>query len=258
MTGRTAVVLCAVGLLCLLGPQILWSVTDPTGTPDRDSRSYSAERIDATHATDRALVVAEHGSAVSLSLESLWGPGSGRQYLAPNATHRALLRAIDRGSAAVDDPDVRADLRTITRDYPFVTRENATGPFHYRVRLGDGNETVTATAASNASVANATIEAAAVPLGRISAAERRTVKRIVENATADGGYEPAQGEPLPDLPMLVERDGAVYHVSEVDNGDHVGPAFPSGRYAVSMFVSMCGVVLILTGVGVSLADRYEV
>lgn len=251
---RIALLLAVLGVLCLPAPLYLGWAADATAPPPRTSGVYAADSLDPSNATDRELIVDRHGTAVALSTHQVSRRYSAGEYRAPNVTRRTLEAAMRTGSAATGDPDARADLRRIARNYTFVYDAYDDVGYH-RLRVSEDGSTVRAENVSVDRVANATVERAAVRYESLSPGERRTVDRVLANSSGDAaGYRPRVDDPFVDrLPALVRTDGTLYSVHVVAHVDDFGPGF--GGFVVGVGVAAVGVVLLVAAGVVALVAR---
>jgi hypothetical protein len=249
---KIAVLLVALGLVCLPAPIYLGWAAQATAPEPRTAQSYAAEPLDPANASDRRTIVDRHGRAVALSVHQVSDRYSAGEYRAPNATRRTLRAAMRTGTARADDSAVRADLRAIGRNATFVHDAYAGGERerYYRLRIERSGAAVRARPVTVGRVANATVERRAYRYGSLSPGARRTVDRIVRNAsTDDPGYRPRVSDPFADrLPALVRTDGTVYSLFVYGHVDDFGPGF-SG-FVRGVLVAGVGVLLCCLGGGV--------
>ncbi|KPN29805.1 hypothetical protein SY89_00523 [Halolamina pelagica] len=184
---RVALLLAVVGLLCLPAPYYLGWAAEATSPPERTSQIYAAEPINLDDASDRKRLVDAHGHEVTIADYRITAR-YGDDYRAPNATLAALVTAMREGSASVDDPDARADLREIGAANEFVrdTNDNTEPDGYYRLSVEQNGSVVRAEQVSLRPVADA-IADRAPRYATLSAGEQRTVDRIVDNSTGEGG-----------------------------------------------------------------------
>ncbi|NHX37000.1 MULTISPECIES: hypothetical protein [Halolamina] len=254
---RVALLLVVVGLLCLPAPYYLGWAAEATSPPAQSSQIYVAEPVDLDNASDRKQFVDAHGHEVALADYRITARYSD-EYRAPNATLDALVTAMREGSASVDDPDARADLRGIDAEYEFVrdTNENTEPDGYYRLTVADDGATVRAENVSDRAVANAIAERAP-RYGNLSAGEQRTVDRVLENSTGDDlGYRPRVNEPYVDqFPTAIRKGDTLYSVTVYGHVDDFGPGF--GGFVVGLGVAAVGVVLVIVGGGLYAYDRWS-
>jgi hypothetical protein len=246
---RVALLLAVVGVLCLPAPYYLGWAAEATASPAQTSQIYAAEPVDFDDVSDRKRLVDAHGDEVVLADYRIDAPYVD-DYRAPNATHDAILRAMRNGSATVDDPDARADLREIDAEYRFVrdTNDETAPDGYYRLSVEQNGSIVNAENVSLRPVADAIAERAP-HYANLSAGEQRTIDRIVENSTGDeGGYRPRVNEPSVDrLPTPIHKGDTLYSISVYGHVDDFGAGF--GGFVVGMGVAALGVVLLLIGGG---------
>ncbi|WP_128904923.1 hypothetical protein [Halorubrum amylolyticum] len=158
------------------------------------------------------------------------------------------------GSATVADDGARADLRDIADEYAFVRDTDAGTEGYYSLTVTGNGSSVRAEPVSIARVANATAERAP-RYAALSAAERRTVDPLLDNATADGeGYRPRVNDPYADrLPTAIRKGDTLYSVYTTGHVDDFGPGF--GGFVVGLGVAALGVVLVLVGGGLYASER---
>lgn len=240
---KLALVLAVVGLLCLPAPMYLGWAADATAPPPRSSQVYGAQAVDTADSDDRKLLVDRHAGDVAFSTHRVSERYSAGEFRAPNESRRTLDRAMETGSATTDDPDAKADLRAIGDEYAFVYDAYGEGPrSYYRLGVAENGSRVTAENASLDRVANATVERAAVDYASLSPGERRTVDRVLANAS--DGYRPRTDEPFADrLPALVRVEGTLYSLHVVGHVDDFGPGF--GGFVVGLGVAAVGLLLLL-------------
>jgi hypothetical protein len=252
---RVALLLAVVGLLCLPAPYYLGWAAEATSPPERTSQIYAAEPINLDDASDRKRLVDAHGHEVTIADYRITAR-YGDDYRAPNATLAALVTAMREGSASVDDPDARADLREIGAANEFVrdTNDNTEPDGYYRLSVEQNGSVVRAEKVSLRPVADA-IADRAPRYANLSAGEQRTVDRIVDNSTGEGGgYRPHVDEPYVDqLPTPVHKGDTLYSIRVYGHVDDFGPAF--GGFVVGLGVAAVGVVLLLASGGLYGYDR---
>lgn len=249
-----ALALALLGLVCLPAPLYLGWAAEATAPPQKTSQVYAAQPLDPSDPTDREVIVDRHATAVALSTHQVSERYSAGEYRAPNVTRRALDAAMRTGSATVDDPDARAGLRRIARNYTFVYDAYDDAGYH-RLRASEDGSTVRARNVSADRVANATVERAAVRYDDLSPGERRTVDRVLANSSEDDfGYRPRVDDPFVDrLPALVHRDDTLYSVHVVGHVDDFGPGF--GAFVIGLGVAAVGVVLVVAAGVIALLAR---
>jgi hypothetical protein len=252
---KVALLLVVLGILCLPAPMYLGWAAQQTAPPPRTSQVYAAESVDLGTDSGRELVVQRHVTNVALSTHQVSERYSAGEYRAPNETRRTLERAMASGSARTADPAARTDLRRIGQHHAFAYDAYADGEERYfRLRVRENGSLVEATPVSADRIANATAERAAVRYERLSAAERKTVDRVLGNVSTDDGYRPRVDAAFTDrLPALVVKDGALYSLHVTSHVDDFGPGF-SG-FIVGIGVAGLGVVLILAGGAIALVSR---
>ncbi|MFB6130892.1 MAG: hypothetical protein ABEJ28_08740 [Salinigranum sp.] len=244
---KIALLLIVLGALCLPAPAYLgWAARATAPTP-QTSQVYSAEPLDLSTATDRATVVSRYGYRIALSTHRVSHRYSAGVYRAPNETRRTLEAAMENGTATTADAGARADLRSIAANYSFVYDAYAHREQYYRLRVSDDGSEVRTRPVSRDRVANATVDRVAVRYADLSPGERRTVDRILGNASGDGsGYRPRVDDPFVDrLPALVYRDGTLYSLYAYGHVDDFGPGFFG--FLAGLAVAGVGVVLLLVG-----------
>ncbi|WP_435125078.1 hypothetical protein [Halobaculum sp. D14] len=252
---RVAVALAVVGLLLVPAPLYLSAAGTALSPPPKTPSVYGAEPVDLGTADGRETVLRYHSHRVVLSVHQVSRRYSAGEYRAPNRTRRTLRAAISDGNAA-DDPAVRADLRAVARNYTFLTGEYHGGETYVRFRVRENGSVVTAERVTAARVANVTARRRAVDYGSLSAAEQRTVDRIVDNSTDDWGYRPRVDAAFADrLPALVSVDGTLYSLHAVAHVDDLGAGFTGFVYGV--YAAGVGVVLLVAAGGLALVDRYR-
>jgi hypothetical protein len=254
---RIALLLAIVGLCCLPAPYYLGWAAEATAPPAQSSQIYAAEPIDLDDTSDRKRLVDAHGAEVALADYRIDAPYVD-DYRAPNATHDVILRAMRNGSATVDDPDARADLREIDAEYRFVrdTNEDTDPDGYYRLSVEQNGSVVRAENVSLRPVADAIAERAP-HYANLSAGEQRTIDRIVANSTGDeGGYRPRVNEPYVDqLPTAIHQGDTLYSISVYGHVDDFGPGF--GGFVVGVGVAALGVVLLLGAGALVASDRWR-
>lgn len=252
---RVALLLVAVGVLCLPAPQYLGWAASAASPPDRTAQIFAAEPIDVADAADRQRFVDRHAHEVTLPDARLAVRSDDGTYRSINATRRALESAMANGSATVSDDGSRADLRGIGDEYAFVRDTNAGTEGYYRLTVTGNGSTVRAEAVSLAQVANVTAERAP-RYAELSAAEQRTVDAVLDNATADGGgYRPRVNDPYADqLPTAIWRGDTLYSVHTAGHVDDFGPGF--GGFVLGLGVAALGVVFVLVGGGLYASERW--
>jgi hypothetical protein len=254
---RVALLLAVVGLLCLPAPMYLGWAAEATSPPAQSSQIYLAEPVDLDNASDRKRLVDAHGHEVALPDYRLTAR-YGSDYRAPNATLDALVTAMREGSATVDDPDARADLREIDREYAFVrdTNENTEPDGYYRLTVEENGSLVRAENVSLRPVADAVAEQAP-RYGSLTAGEQRTIDRILDNSTGDDlGYRPSVNEPYVDqLPTVIQKEGTLYSISVYGHVDDFGSGFAG--FVVGLGVAALGIVLLLAAAGIYAYDRWR-
>lgn len=252
--GRIALVLGVVGLLLLPAPLYLSAAGAALAPPPKTPQVYGAQPIDLATADGREAVLQSHAFETTLSIHQVSGASSAGEYRAPNRTRRTLRTAVREGNATVDDPAVRADLRTIAGDHLFLTEAYHEGDFYARVRLRENGSVVTARNVTDARVANVTAERRTVDSDDLSTAERRTVDRIVDNSTDDRGYRPRADAPFVDrLPALVRVDGTLYSIHTVGHVDDLGPGFTGFVYG--LYAAGFGAILLVVAGALAVAAR---
>lgn len=254
---RLALLLAVVGLLCLPAPYYLGWAAEATAPPAQTSQIYAAEPVDLDDVSDRKRFVDAHGTEIVLPDYRIDAPYVD-DYRAPNATLDALRRAMRNGSATVDDPDARADLRDIDAEYRFVrdTNDETEPDGYYRLSIEQNGSVVRAENVSLRPVADAIAERAP-HYTNLSAGEQRTVDRILENSSGDeGGYRPRVNEPYVDqLPTAIHKGDTLYNISVYGHVDDFGAGF--GGFVVGMGVAALGAVLLLAAGGLVVYDRWR-
>jgi len=252
---RVALLLVVVGLLCLPAPFYLGWAAEATAPPAQTSQVYLAEPIDLDDASDRKRLVAAHGAEVALADYRVTAR-YGDDYRAPNATLDALVTAMREGSATVDDPDARADLRGIDAEYRFVrdTNDDTEPDGYYRLSVAENGSLVRAENVSLVPVADAIAEQAP-RYERLTAGQQRTVDKVIDNSTGEEiGYRPRVNEPYVDqLPTAIHKGETLYSITVYGHVDDFGPGF--GGFVVGLGVAALGVVLLLAGGGLYAYDR---
>jgi len=252
---RVALLLAVVGLLCLPAPYYLGWAAEATAPPERTSQIYAAEPINLDDASDWKRLVDAHGHEVTIADYRITARYDD-DYRAPNATLAALVTAMREGSASVDDPDARADLREIGAANEFVrdTNDNTEPDGYYRLSVEQNGSVVRAEKVSLRPVADA-IADRAPRYANLSAGEQRTVDRTVDNSTGEGGgYRPRLDEPYVDqLPTPIHKGDTLYSISVYGHVDDFGPGF--GGFVVGLGVAAVGVVLLLASGGLYGYDR---
>lgn len=246
----TAAVLLVVGLLLLPAPLYLGWTAEAVSPPGKTSQIYAAEPLDPANESDRETIVDRYWTDVAFSAHQLSGRYSHGGYRSPNASREALRTAMRNGSATVDDPGARADLREVATDYRYVTDTYADIEGFYRLRVEENGSVVRAEPVSADRIANVTAERAP-RYENLDAGEQRTVDRILNNSTGahdssmDWGYRPQVNEPFVDrLPTLVWKDGTLYSVFVYGHVDDFGPGFAG--FVVGLAVAALGLVLVLS------------
>lgn len=252
---RVALLLVAVGALCLPAPQYLGWAAAATSPPERTAQVFGTEPVDLDDADDRRRFVDRHAHEVTLADARLAARSDDGTYRSIDATRRALESAMANGSATVSDDGARADLRAIDDEYAFVRDTAAGTEGYYRVTVTENGSTVRAEAVSLAAVADATADRAP-RYAELSAAERRTVDAVLDNATADdGGYRPRVNDPYADrLPTAIRKGDTLYSIYTTGHVDDFGPGF--GGFVVGLGVAALGVVLVLGGGGLYAFERW--
>lgn len=254
---RVALLLAVVGLLCLPAPYYLGWAAEATAPPAQTSQIYAAEPVDLGNESDREHLVHAHGHEVTLADYRLTAPRD-TGYRAPNATLDALVRAMRDGSATVDDPDARADLREIDREYAFVrdTNDETEPDGYYRLTVEENGSLVRAEDASTRAVADAVAEQAP-HYENLTAGEQRTVDAVLDNSTGDEmGYRPRVNDPYVDrLPTAIWKGDTLYDVSVYGHVDDFGPGF--GGFVVGLGVAALGVVLLVVSAALYAWDRWR-
>ena len=254
---RIALLLAVVGLLCLPAPLYLGWAADATAPPAQTSQIYAAEPVDLDNVSDRKRFVDAHGADVALPDYRIDAPYVD-DYRAPNATLDAIRQAMRNGSATVDDPDARADLRDIDAEYRFVrdTNDETTPDGYYRLSVERNGSVVRAENVSLRPVADAIAERAPNYVN-LSAGEQRTIDRIVENSSGEyGGYRPRVNEPYVDqLPTAIHEGDTLYSITVYGHVDDFGPGF--GGFVVGMAVAALGAVLLLAAGALVAYDRWR-
>lgn len=241
---RTALSLAVLGLVLLPGVGYVFALDGLGGEePHRSSTSYGAAPIDADNDT---VMAAQYRSAVTFYAPRLQYRHVADEFSARNETREVLLTAMRTGTAATSDGDVRADLRSLQRNYSFVTAEYDEV---YRLALERDGETtvVTATRANESAVAAAAREEVVVEYETLTPAERATFEKI-RNATRseeDYGYRPWSNESVLHPPLVVEKGEAHYAVETVAHVDDFD--FPDGML-LGVVASGLGVVSLVTAV----------
>lgn len=240
---KAALALLVVGLLLLPAPFYLGWAAQATAPPPRTSQVYAAERIDLTNESDRQTVVGRHWTEVAFSVHQLSEPYSAGEYRSPNVSRAALRTAMQNGSATVDDPGAKADLREVAAANSYVTDAYSNREQYYRLRVEQNGSVVRTEPVSNARIANMTT-AQAPRHENLSSGEQRTVDQLLTNASADWGHRPRVDEPFVDrLPTLVWKDGTLYSIYVTGHVDDVGPGFTGFVYG--MVAAAVGLVLVL-------------
>jgi len=254
---RVALLLAVVGMLCLPAPYYLGWAAEATAPPAQTSQIYAAEPVDLENESDRERLVDAHGHEVTLADYRLTAPRD-TGYRAPNATLDALVTAMRDGSATVDDPDARADLREIDAEYAFVrdTNDETEPDGYYRLAVEEDGALVRAENVSTRAVADAVAEQAP-HYENLSAGEQRTVDAVLDNSTGDEmGYRPRVNEPYVDqLPTAVWKDETLYNIAVYGHVDDFGPGF--GGFVVGLGVAALGVVLLVVSAAVYAWDRWR-
>ncbi|WP_435119599.1 hypothetical protein [Halolamina sp. C58] len=253
---RVALLLAVVGLLCLPAPYYLGWAAEATSPPAQSSQIYVAEPIDLDNVSDQKRLVDAHDHEVAIPDYRITAPYSD-DYRAPNATLDALVTAMREGSATVDDPDARADLRGIDAEYAFVrdTNENTEPDGYYRLTVEENGSLVRAENVSIRVVADAIAEQAP-RYANLSAGEQATIDAVIDNSTGDDlGYRPYVNDPYVDqLPTAIWKGDTLYTVSVYGHVDDFGPGF--GGFVVGLGVAALGVVLLLAAGGIYAYDRW--
>jgi hypothetical protein len=252
---RVALLLVAVGLLCLPAPQYLGLAAEATSPPAQSSQIYAAEPIDLGNESDRERLVDRHGDEVALADYRLTAR-HGDEYRSVNATRRAVESAMATGSATASDPGARADLEAIDAEYAFVRDSDAGTGGYYRLTVTEDGSTVRAESVSLVPVADAVAEEAP-RYEELDAGERRTVDEVVNGSTgADPGYRPQADAPYLDrFPTPIWRGDTLYSVYVTGHVDDFGPGFAG--FVVGLGVASVGVVLVLAGSGLYAYDRWS-
>jgi hypothetical protein len=236
---RVALACFLVGLLLLPGPAYAM-VVDWADGPDR-TRSPSGYQATEIDVSNDSLVAERYTSAVTFYAPTLTYRHAA-DYRARNETSDVLVRAIRTGNATTDDPAVVADVRSIQRNYSFVTVEYDTVA-SLELSADDEATRVRATPVGDAEIAAAVREELVVSDDSLSPAERRTFEKI-RNATvseAADDYRPWSDEPVP--PTIVRRGDTYYAVEQVSSTDEFG----SPGLFVGLAASAVGIVLLVVG-----------
>lgn len=251
---RVALLLAVVGLLCLPAPMYLGWAAEATAPPAQTSQIYAAEPVDLGNTSDQKRLVSTHGDEVTFSSHQASERYSAGEYRSPNVTRAALKTAMREGSATVDDPGASADLREIAAENGFVRDAYGDISGYYRLSLEQNGSLVRAENVSLGVVADATAEQAP-RYEELSAGERRTVDRIIDNSSGDDlGYRPRVNEPFVDqLPTPVWKGDTLYSISVAGHADDFGPGFTG--FVVGIGVAAVGLVLLFLAAVVYLYER---
>lgn len=243
---KLALLLIVLGLVCLPAPLYLGWTAQALAPAPQTSQIYYAQPVDPANASDRDWILQVHDTDVALSIHQVSQQYSAGEYRAPNETHRTLETAIETGEASTTDAAAQADLRAIARNETFVHDAYDDRDQYYRLQVTDNGATVRASPVSRATVANATVEQAAVHYTNLTTGERETVDRIIENSSDDDGYRPRVNDPFVDqLPTLVYKDGTLYSLFVNGHVDDFGPGFTG--FLAGLAVAAIGILLLLVG-----------
>jgi hypothetical protein len=237
---RIVLILLLVGLVSLPGPAYAYGFTELTDPdPARASVGYVATPIDVTN---DSLVADRFADEVAFQPGELSHEDAREDYDAPNATRERLVRAIETGSAPVENASVRRDLRSLDREAALLTHESDA---YYTVHL-DGS-VLRAERADESVVAAAVRTRLVVPAADLPAGERATFEKIRNATSHDESYHPLHDERVPDG-EIVTRDGQAYHVRATFPFD---PGFIVG-VGVGVIGSVLGALSLLLCLGVVL------
>jgi hypothetical protein len=201
---RTALVFLLVGLVLLPGPAYAYGFTELTDSDrSRASVGYVATPVDVDN--DSA-IADDFATEVALQPDELRHDSARDDYEAPNATRDRLVRAIEAGSAPVENASVRRDLRSLDREAPLLTREFDA---YYTVEL-DGSVLRT-DRANESTIAAAVRDELVVASADLPSGERETFRKVRNATRHDEAYHPTHDEPVPD-DEIVTSDGQAYHV----------------------------------------------
>jgi len=247
---KLALLLVAVGLICLPAPLYLSWAGQATAPPPKTSQIYVAEPLDPTNESDREAIVDQYRTTVALSVHQVSERYSAGEYRTPNATRAALTTAMEAGHARVTDAETKADLRAIGRNETFVYDAYDDREEYYRLRVAENGSVVRAENVTRDRVATTILDGHVYQYDRLSPGAQRTVDRIVDNSSAEGdGYRPRVNDPFVDrLPALVEKDERLYSLTVYGHVDDFGPGF--AWFVRGLFVTGAGVLLLLVGAGI--------
>lgn len=248
---KAAVALLVVGLVLLPAPLYLGWAAEATSPPPQTSQIYAAEPLDPENESDRETIVDRYWTDVAFSAHQVSERYSAGEYRSPNASREALRTAMRNGSATVDDPGARADLRDVAAEYDYVTDTYTDIEGFYRLSVEENGSAVRTERVSDDHIANVTAEQAP-RYSNLSPGEQRTVDRVLDNSTGehnssmDWGYRPRVNEPFVDrMPTLVWKDDTLYSIFVYGHVDDFGPGF--GGFVVGLAVGAVGLVLVLAG-----------
>lgn len=250
---RAALLLAVAGLLFLPGVGYVFAL-DSYGEPEphRSAASYGATQIDVDNDT---VMAEQYRSTVTFYVPRLQYRHVEDEFDARNESREVLLQAMETGRATTTDEAVRSDLRSIQRNYSFVTEEHDEV---YRLTLErDGARTVvTATPANRSAVADAARDEVVVEYESLSPGERATVEKILNASRSEDayGYRPWSNESMPDPPVVVEKGDTYYAVETVAHVDDFD--LPDGLL-LGLAASGLGVVLLVAALLVALVGAYR-
>jgi hypothetical protein len=197
----------------------------------------------------------QYRSAVTFYVPRLQYRHVADEFAARNESREVLLRAMETGRANATAEGVRADLRSIQRNYSFVTEEY--DELHRLTLERDGERTVvTATPANRSAVADAAREEVVVEYESLSPEERATFETVLNASRSEDadGYRPWSNETMVHPPVVVEKGDTHYAVETVAHVDDFD--FPDGLL-LGLLASGLGVVLLVAALLVALVGAYR-
>ncbi|MFC5365757.1 hypothetical protein [Salinirubrum litoreum] len=250
---RKALALLFVGLLLVSLPVVVPAVVDVHPEPEYPG-VVSADVVDPTDPDDQRTVIRSNGEGIVLDVSDLRNERESRPIPvdAPNETTETLRNATVR-NVTTNDETVAGDLRRIDTEYEFYTGGDERRWYRLTVTETENGTAVFGRAVDGEDVTRHVIDERTVPASSLTAAERRTLDRVIDGGDGSyDGYRPDADDPLlDDVPALVERDGTVYWVRTTVHIDDFGP---SPAQLVLLLAGGVGVVLLLASVAVAVTD----